>query len=261
MGIVGQACLIIALGLCAYGAGASVVRRAHAAGCLVLSGRRALLALAAVVTLAFVMLEYVFLTRTSTSPSSRRTRRRRRRGTTGSPPPGPRRRARSCCGCGSCRCGRRLAITLLRGRLRDVAPYATAVLLGFGAFFAALLIFTASPFEGRLATGPAEGLGLNPLLRHPSMMIHPVMLYSGYTLFAIPFAFAIGALIVRRVDAEWIRATRVFSLRRGSRSASGSSSARAGRTPSSAGAATGPGTRSRTPRCCRGSPARRSCTR
>ena len=44
------------------------------------------------------------------------------------------------------------------------------------------------------------------------MMIHPPMLYSGYTLFAIPFAFAIGALITRRLDAEWIRATRRFAL-------------------------------------------------
>ena len=58
----------------------------------------------------------------------------------------------------------------------------------------------------------AEGAGLNPLLRHPSMMIHPPMLYSGYTLFAVPFAFAIGALITRRLDAEWIRLTRPFTL-------------------------------------------------
>ena len=58
----------------------------------------------------------------------------------------------------------------------------------------------------------AEGAGLNPLLRHPSMMIHPPMLYSGYTLFAIPFAFAVGALITRRLDADWIRLTRPFTL-------------------------------------------------
>ena len=44
------------------------------------------------------------------------------------------------------------------------------------------------------------------------MMIHPPMLYSGYTLFAVPFAFAVGALITRRLDAEWIRATRPFAL-------------------------------------------------
>ena len=75
---------------------------------------------------------------------------------------------------------------LTRRRLREVAPYATAVLLGFGAFFCALLVFLESPFT-TLAAAPAEGTGLNPLLRHPSMMIHPPMLYSGYTLFAVPF--------------------------------------------------------------------------
>ena len=59
---------------------------------------------------------------------------------------------------------------------------------------------------------PADGIGLNPLLQHPSMMIHPPMLYSGYVAFTIPFAFAIGALITRRLDASWIRATRRFAL-------------------------------------------------
>jgi len=100
---------------------------------------------------------------------------------------------------------------LTRRKLREVAPYATAVLLGFGAFFCALLVFLESPFT-TLATPPAEGAGLNPLLRHPSMMIHPPMLYSGYTLFTVPFAFAIGALVTRRLGAEWIRATRPFTL-------------------------------------------------
>ena len=57
-----------------------------------------------------------------------------------------------------------------------------------------------------------EGAGLNPLLRDPGMMIHPPMLYSGYTLFAIPFAFAVAALVTRRLDAEWIRSTRPFTL-------------------------------------------------
>ena len=47
---------------------------------------------------------------------------------------------------------------------------------------------------------PADGVGLTPLLQHPSMMIHPPMLYSGYTLFTIPFAFAIGALVTRDTE-------------------------------------------------------------
>src|SRR5215207_7545506 len=100
---------------------------------------------------------------------------------------------------------------LTRNKLREVAPYATAVLLGFGAFFCALLVLLESPFS-TLAAPPAEGAGLNPLLRHPSMMIHPPMLYSGYTLFAVPFAFAVGALITRRLGSEWIRSTRPFTL-------------------------------------------------
>jgi len=100
---------------------------------------------------------------------------------------------------------------LTQRKLREVAPYATAVLLGFGAFFCGLLVFLESPFT-TLAVPPVEGTGLNPLLRHPSMMIHPPMLYSGYTLFAVPFAFAVGALITRRLGSEWIRSTRPFTL-------------------------------------------------
>jgi cytochrome c-type biogenesis protein CcmF len=104
-----------------------------------------------------------------------------------------------------------LVLYLTRRSLREVAPYATAVLLGFAAFFVALVVFLANPFS--LADPvPAEGTGLQPLLRHPSMMIHPPLLYSGYTLFTVPFAFAVGALVTRRVDAEWIRATRRFAL-------------------------------------------------
>ena len=67
------------------------------------------------------------------------------------------------------------------------------------------------PFAA-LSPVPAEGAGLNPLLRHPAMAIHPPMLYSGYVFFTIPFAFAIGALITRRLDASWIRSTRRFAL-------------------------------------------------
>jgi cytochrome c-type biogenesis protein CcmF len=105
-----------------------------------------------------------------------------------------------------------LVLFLTRRSLRRIAPYATAVLLGLAAFFAALLVFLETPY-GLNAVVPAEGNGLNPLLRHPSMMIHPPMLYSGYTLFAIPFAFAIGALVARQVGAaDWIRSTRRFAL-------------------------------------------------
>src|SRR3954471_13040944 len=104
-----------------------------------------------------------------------------------------------------------LVLFLTRRRLRALAPYATAVLLGFATFFAALFVFLATPFQ-LLDPAPADGTGLQPLLRHPSMMIHPPLLYSGYTLFTVPFAFAVAALITRRTDASWIRATRRFGL-------------------------------------------------
>jgi cytochrome c-type biogenesis protein CcmF len=104
-----------------------------------------------------------------------------------------------------------LILFLTRRRAREIVPYATAVMLGLAAFFCGLLIFLETPFA-RLSPVPAEGAGLNPILRHPAMMIHPPMLYSGYTLFTVPFAFAIGALVTRRLGAEWIRTTRPFAL-------------------------------------------------
>ena len=102
---------------------------------------------------------------------------------------------------------------LTRDRHREVVPYATAVLAGIGLFFCGLMLLAdgAHPFA-RLDPAPAEGVGLNPLLRHPAMAIHPPMLYSGYVFFAIPFAFAIGALVTRRVDASWLRTIRRFAL-------------------------------------------------
>jgi len=98
-----------------------------------------------------------------------------------------------------------------RNKHREITPWATAVLMGLGTFFTGLMLFAASPFA-RLDPVPPEGVGLEPLLRHPAMAIHPPMLYTGYVFFAIPFAFAIGALITRRLDASWIRSTRRFAL-------------------------------------------------
>ncbi len=106
-----------------------------------------------------------------------------------------------------------LVLRSTRRKHREIVPYATAVLGGIATFFLALVVFVpeAQPFA-TLANPPAEGNGLNPLLRHPAMMIHPTMLYSGYVAFSIPFAFAIGALITRNTGADWIRSTRRFAL-------------------------------------------------
>jgi cytochrome c-type biogenesis protein CcmF len=105
------------------------------------------------------------------------------------------------------------ALYATRSKLREIVPWATAVMMGVAATFTGLMLFApdVDPFA-TLSPVPADGIGLNPLLQHPSMMIHPPMLYSGYVSLTVPFAFAIGALITRRLDAEWIRSTRRFAL-------------------------------------------------
>ena len=70
---------------------------------------------------------------------------------------------------------------------------------------------TFQPADSILFT-PADGRGLNPLLRHPGMVIHPPMLYLGFVSFVIPYAFAMAALITGRTDDRWIRLTRRWTL-------------------------------------------------
>jgi cytochrome c-type biogenesis protein CcmF len=207
----GSGCLALALCVALYGIGASLYGARAGGRAWVDSGRRAVYATAGVLVVAFAVLEGAFLRSdfalsvvadhsSTTTPAFYRAT-----------------------AVWSSQEGSLLLWVLLlslwsslilfltRRRAREVAPYATAVLLGFAVFFLSLLVFLENPF-GRAPSVVAEGAGLNPLLRHPSMMIHPPMLYSGYTLFAVPFAFAIGALITRRLDADWIRLTRPFTL-------------------------------------------------
>ncbi|MEA2381936.1 MAG: cytochrome c-type biosis protein CcmF [Solirubrobacteraceae bacterium] len=211
MATVGRACLILALAMCAYGIVASIYGARARRPDWAESGRRSVYAVAVLTSVSFAILEIAFLRSdfsfaVVSSHSSTTTPFFYRLAASWSSQEGS-----LLLWMWLLSMWASLVLFLTRRRLRDVAPYATAVLLGFGAFFGGLLVFAASPF-GVLAVAPQEGVGLNPLLRHPSMMIHPPMLYSGYTLFAVPFAFAVGALIVRRVDAEWISATRRFAL-------------------------------------------------
>ena len=90
-------------------------------------------------------------------------------------------------------------------------PWAQAALFVLVGFFLALNTFFANPFATS-SPAPNQGAGLDPLLRHTTMMIHPPMLYSGYTLMLIPFCFAIGALVSGRLSSEWISVTRRFAL-------------------------------------------------
>jgi len=102
-------------------------------------------------------------------------------------------------------------VRLNRRQNRALMPYVTATLCGVMAFFASVLVFASNPFR-TLDFAPIEGSGLNPLLQNPGMMIHPPSLYMGYVGWTIPFAFAIGALLARRVDAGWVVAARKWAL-------------------------------------------------
>jgi cytochrome c-type biogenesis protein CcmF len=98
-----------------------------------------------------------------------------------------------------------------RTRHQALMPYVNATLLATSIFFLVLLVFAANPFE-RIAFQPADGQGLNPLLQNYWMVIHPVMLYLGYVGLAVPFAFAVGALVSRKLDNEWVRTVRRWTL-------------------------------------------------
>ena len=76
--------------------------------------------------------------------------------------------------------------------------------------FLIFMIFTSNPFE-RLVPSPPEGRDLNPLLQDPGLAIHPPMLYMGYVGFAVPFAFAVAAMLGGRLDAAWARWSRPWT--------------------------------------------------
>jgi cytochrome c-type biogenesis protein CcmF len=114
-----------------------------------------------------------------------------------------------------------LALFVNRNKHPELMPYAGVVMAGVQIFFLTLNNFVASPFGvlgGPDASGTlrlaalGDGHGLNPLLQYPEMVIHPPMLYLGYTGFTIPFAFALAALLGRYPGEKWIHITRRWTM-------------------------------------------------
>ena len=123
------------------------------------------------------------------------------------------------------------AVTLKKwDRDREFLPWVIVITMVTLAFFLSLSLIAENPFNrfwalpngtetsllfapaGGTAIIPTDGRGLNPLLRHPGMIIHPPMLYLGFVSFVIPFAFAFAALVTGRTDDRWIRLTRRWTL-------------------------------------------------
>jgi len=113
---------------------------------------------------------------------------------------------------------------------RRLMPYVIAFTMGTLGFFLILTVLIENPFSrlwqytnGEVVTAvfqpagtfpaiPSDGRGLNPLLRHPGMVIHPPTLYLGYVGMTIPWAFAMAALASGELGVGWIRATRRWTL-------------------------------------------------
>src|SRR5689334_21694193 len=102
-----------------------------------------------------------------------------------------------------------LAVWLNR-RARDLVVWVVPVLGGVAVFFSFMLCFVSSPFD--VQPPPADGAGMVPSLQNPYMLAHPPMLYLGYVGLAVPFAFAMGALLSKQTDERWIVVTRRWTL-------------------------------------------------
>ncbi|MBU2602778.1 MAG: heme lyase CcmF/NrfE family subunit [Actinobacteria bacterium] len=102
-----------------------------------------------------------------------------------------------------------------RAKNREILPYVISILMSIALFFSLMMVTSrgSNPFA-MVPAGvfPANGSGLNPMLENPGMVVHPITLFLGYVGFAIPYAFAMAALITRRLGDFWIRSTRRWTV-------------------------------------------------
>jgi cytochrome c-type biogenesis protein CcmF len=103
----------------------------------------------------------------------------------------------------------------------SMMPYVTAVLMTTSLFFTSMHLFAVNPFNQTVILSPQnsplpfvprDGSGLNPLLQDAYMVIHPPMLYLGFVGFAVPFAFAMAAMVTKQLGDTWIRTTRRWTM-------------------------------------------------
>ena len=93
-----------------------------------------------------------------------------------------------------------------------LVPYVIVTLMAIETFLLIVLTSVSNPFVRLPGLAPTDGSGLNPLLMDPGMLIHPPMLLMGYMSFALPFAFAVAALITGKLDSAWLRSIRRWTL-------------------------------------------------
>ena len=207
----GQASLLVALGLAIYGGSVAARAAGSADPAWLQSARRAAVAQFVMVTAAALVLEYLLVTSdfsvryVANVSTSRSPLRYKIAGLWGALE-------------GSILLWewlQTLFVILVARRLaslrRELGGYALTVLFTVSGVFLLLLSVVSSPF-GRLAQPAAEGAGLNPLLEVTDMLVHPLLLYTGYVGFVVPFAFAVAALLAGRLDGTWLTLTRRWTV-------------------------------------------------
>jgi cytochrome c-type biogenesis protein CcmF len=104
-----------------------------------------------------------------------------------------------------------LVAWIYRTRHKELMPWVLMIFSIVSTFFLAVIAFASSPFE-TISPVPPDGRGLNPLLEDANMMTHPPLLYTGFVGLTVPYAFAMAALIVGRLDDHWIITTRRWTI-------------------------------------------------
>jgi cytochrome c-type biogenesis protein CcmF len=90
-------------------------------------------------------------------------------------------------------------------RVERLTGGAVMILCAIAAVFASLMVFDSGSNPFLAAEAGTQPFGLNPLLLHPAMVLHPPALFIGYVGLAVPFAFAISTLLLGRGDKLWVR--------------------------------------------------------
>ena len=98
-----------------------------------------------------------------------------------------------------------------RQRHHELMPWVIMIFSIVSAFFLFVVAFLSNPFESVFPI-PLDGRGLNPLLEDANMMTHPPLLYTGFVGLTVPFAFAMAALIVGKLDEAWVVSTRRWTI-------------------------------------------------
>jgi cytochrome c-type biogenesis protein CcmF len=97
-------------------------------------------------------------------------------------------------------------------RVERLTAGAVMVLCVVGAVFTALMVLDKGSNPFIAAAAGTQPFGLNPLLLHPGMVLHPPALFIGYVGLSVPFAFGISTLLVGRADKEWVRRSQKWAI-------------------------------------------------